>query len=88
MISRACYVRCDRCGDPAPIATDGAVYARRYAKEVGFLRVGRDDVCLRCRDDENAVAVRLLEGKARRQREMSHALREEQHDGAWCRDGH
>lgn len=39
MISRAWYVQCDRCGDPAPVSVEGAVSARHYAQaEAGFVR--------------------------------------------------
>jgi hypothetical protein len=55
VIARACYVQCDRCGNPAGISTDGAVMARRYARiNDGFTRVEVDrglrheDVCPRC----------------------------------------
>jgi len=48
MIASACYVQCDRCGDPAPISTDGADIARAHARQEGYKRVGKEDVCSRC----------------------------------------
>ena len=38
MISRAWYVRCDLCGNPADISTESAKHARRIARGEGFQR--------------------------------------------------
>lgn len=50
MISKAVYVQCDYCGDPAPITVEGgAKEARRLAQvEDGFVRKGGRDLCPRC----------------------------------------
>lgn len=57
MISSACYVQCDHCGDPAAVSTDGSVLARVYAKQEGFVRVRVNgklrDLCRRCRPDSD-----------------------------------
>ena len=61
MIARACYVTCDRCGDPAEVSTEGAKLARRYAKHVGYVTLKRalpegtktEDVCPRCQLPED-----------------------------------
>ena len=42
------YVACDNCGDPAECA-DSAAEARAAARRVGFVRVGRQDLCTRCK---------------------------------------
>lgn len=39
MIRQACYVTCDRCGDPAETTVEGADMARRHARQQGFKRV-------------------------------------------------
>lgn len=39
MISRACYVQCDHCGDPAEVAVHGAKEARDFARKRGYKRV-------------------------------------------------
>lgn len=53
MISTACYVQCDHCGDPAEVSTVGAEIARAYAKQQGYVRLRVDgklrDLCPRCR---------------------------------------
>lgn len=56
MISRACYIQCDRCGDPAEVSTEGAKTARAFARQQGYERLKRgltegprwEDVCPRC----------------------------------------
>lgn len=49
MISRACYVQCDRCGDPAPVSVEGAKIARAHARQVGYVyTASKEDVCSRC----------------------------------------
>lgn len=56
MIARACYVICDKCGDPAEVSTEGAEVARAMARAQGFTRVTviepnnirRRDLCSRC----------------------------------------
>jgi hypothetical protein len=54
MISRASYVQCDRCGDPAQVSVEGAKGARAHARQEGFKRIAVDtglrheDVCPRC----------------------------------------
>lgn len=51
-ISRAWYVSCDGCGDPAPINTWSAVGARATAQDAGYVRARRGtrmmDLCPRC----------------------------------------
>jgi hypothetical protein len=43
---------CDKCGDPAPISTEGAKVAREYAKhENGYIYRDKLDICPRCRKD-------------------------------------
>jgi hypothetical protein len=50
VISRACYVECDLCGDPAPVAcVEGVSEARQLAANDGYRRVDDKDVCGRCR---------------------------------------
>lgn len=50
-VSRAWYIRCDDCGDPAEISTDSAQEALIYANNQGFIRVERGgkavDLCPR-----------------------------------------
>lgn len=63
MIARACYVICDRCGDPADeVSTGGAQIARTQARREGFVRIKRqrlpdsvksEDVCSRCFSQED-----------------------------------
>lgn len=48
MISRACYVQCDQCGDPAEVSVEGAKLARQYARAQGYTYSGRLDLCPRC----------------------------------------
>lgn len=48
MISRACYVTCDHCGNPADISCSGAKDARRIARGEGFARVEGEDLCPTC----------------------------------------
>lgn len=49
MISKASYVRCDHCGDPAPATIEGAVEARRVAGvEASYVRYKRKDLCCAC----------------------------------------
>jgi hypothetical protein len=56
MIVKAFYVMCDRCGDPAPVSTEGRKLAREFARQERFKRIGpalgepgpREDVCSRC----------------------------------------
>lgn len=50
MIARACYVMCDACGWPAPVATEGSKEARQLAKDQGFTRSKGSDYCLDCSD--------------------------------------
>lgn len=52
-ISRACYVSCDNCGDPAPVVTEAsAVVARGAARAEGYVRQRVDgvmcDLCPAC----------------------------------------
>lgn len=54
MISKACYVQCDECGDPAEIAVNGAKEARELAWQQGYL-TGKRDICPRCRTDDSAA---------------------------------
>lgn len=69
-ISKACYVICDECGDPAEISTEGADMARSYAKAQGFVRVKRDgkmvDLCQR----HSGVQNPKLEGELAAMDEM------------------
>ena len=39
MISRACYVQCDHCGDPAEVSCTNAKEARDFARQQGYKRV-------------------------------------------------
>ncbi len=65
MISRACYVQCDHCGDPAEIACiKGATEARAIAKLEGFGRVQGRDYCATCLP--GAIQRRDVERKAKR----------------------
>lgn len=49
MISRACYVKCDGCGDPADVACWlGASEARELARGEGYIRLDGKDLCPRC----------------------------------------
>jgi hypothetical protein len=51
MISKAWYVQCDSCGDPAPISCEGRKQALEYAKiEAGFISKEGKDICPRCRE--------------------------------------
>jgi hypothetical protein len=63
MISRAYYVQCDHCGDPAEVSCTNAEEARDFARQQGYKRVtakrcdreGRllvrqTDLCRRCFD--------------------------------------
>lgn len=63
MISKACYVTCDNCGDPAGVSTEGAKLARAYARAEGFVRVrvmGKMvDLCVRCRPEESVADERV-----------------------------
>ena len=58
MISKACYVQCDECGDPAEVAVGGAKEAREFARQQGYL-TGRRDLCPRCRTDDKAAKALL-----------------------------
>ena len=49
MISRACYVTCDRCGAPGDISCVGAADARNLARGEGFVRLDGQDLCSDCR---------------------------------------
>lgn len=56
MISKAWYVQCDRCLDPAPVSTNSRTEARLYARsEAGYIyKYNRDDkkhedICPRCK---------------------------------------
>lgn len=56
MITTACYVICDKCGYPAPISTEGAEIARKYAKhESGFIRTNKEDLCPNCQKKNGAA---------------------------------
>lgn len=55
-MARASYVRCDRCGNPAPVSTDGGCTARLIAKNEGWERIDGQDVCPWCLEgDTNSV---------------------------------
>lgn len=41
------FVRCDRCGNPGPMAED-AKEARQAGRVEGFKRCGTEDVCRFC----------------------------------------
>lgn len=62
MIRTACYVSCDGpCGgDPAAVSTSGAVEARAFAKQQGFMRLKIDgrlvDLCENCQYETGAHA--------------------------------
>lgn len=59
MISRALYVTCDVCGDPAEVVVGNADEARRAARGGGFTKVGHRDICVRCREDAGAGDARM-----------------------------
>lgn len=47
-IAKACYVICDKCGDPAEVSTEGDTLARTYARQQGYTFKGGKDLCPRC----------------------------------------
>lgn len=50
MISKAWYVQCDICLDPAPISTTSVKDAREEAKYMdGYIYKDKKDICPRCR---------------------------------------
>jgi hypothetical protein len=53
VIGRACYVICDRCGNPAEVVTGGAKEARAVASETArYRREDGQDLCGDCRDKD------------------------------------
>jgi hypothetical protein len=52
MISQACYVQCDICGDPAEVSTEGYKVAREIAKYQGYIYVNKKDICYKCQKDK------------------------------------
>lgn len=51
MISKAWYVQCDICLDPAPVSTISAKDARVEAKYLAdYIYKDKKDICPRCRE--------------------------------------
>lgn len=54
MISKAWYVQCDICGDPAEIACFSAGEARLFAQNQGYRRIKDKDFCPRCLEKDKS----------------------------------
>lgn len=65
MISKACYVQCDQCGDPAEISTEGSKMARRYARAQGYTYNQGRDLCPRCQGEKPPIRRQVEEELSR-----------------------